>query len=236
MVDNKCENCGGKLQLNRILNVYQCENCGSEFSLETENKPEQLYITTGTSFLEKGDYKNAKVNFEKACELAPNNSMCWLGLIKSKTENLTVLNFDDINDINNFFSKAQNCATKEEDKLIQKDYEQYLLLEDIVKENQKNRDKNDKYFKFITIFTILIFIGIAIVNLVFTINSNSNTFWKIIDFLIVTVIEIMIATLYKNLSLRLIPSNSKKIYIHLIINIILLTTLTIVDVLFIKAI
>lgn len=137
-IEAECKNCGAGLEINEEKGKGYCPHCGTLFVAEKVNQiihqnitknifgadkeAVDEYLQNGDVFLSLEEYDKAKAVFDKAIELNPADWRGWFGMVKVKTKNLTdYLNETHLKDL----QKAHSVANDEEDKIIDKLYEQF---------------------------------------------------------------------------------------------------------------
>ena len=213
MENLKCTNCGSKLKQN-ANGIFVCISCGSEFRDDKNDLQISQYLTNGNVSLTNNDFSTAKENFENANKLCYTNPYSWLGMIKCYTNNLKELSIDNLSKVKQYLTNLKRYSTKDDLNHI---CEEIKICENLISNANSMEIRNNHsslYFKFALTIGVAIFVALFIVNLVYTINSTIEVFWKIFDFIIMCVMEVIAYFLSSFLIGLFIPKHKWQYFVY----------------------
>lgn len=157
----KCKNCGSNMSLNTESHSATCIHCGSTFLITdlldekdiafTEKfTPKNLErkmlaqdaLKQGETFLYKAEYDKAEMAFKRAIELDESNYKGYLGVVKSKTQNLNALPEND--DYLQYANYALSLAQADDLVVVESELAKLDLLKHEQLRQKKIKSANQK--------------------------------------------------------------------------------------------
>ena len=153
-INLRCKTCGGIMSLDLTSKNILCSHCGKTYKLtellndhdvkiiskmsdkELNHKiMANTFVKEGDSLLYQASYERAEQAYKKAIEIDDINYRAYLGVVRAKTHNLSIIPNED--DYNYYARKAIDFAD-EDDRVYVKNE---LIKLELLKQEKKLREK-----------------------------------------------------------------------------------------------
>ena len=171
LVQAKCENCTGILEVDSTKKAAICPYCGTPYVVQdainnyitnigtlhadvvniNDDKSAKARMDAAEAFMKLHKYREAWKAYEEVCSLTPQDYRGWWGKIRVRTEDFTlkIQSKSKLEEIENLYQSALLFVPNHERTAIEKRFEAYYnpLVEDNTSRHEENKGRQEEYIQ-----------------------------------------------------------------------------------------
>lgn len=171
LVQAKCENCAGILEVDSTKKAAICPYCGTPYVVQdainnyitnigtlhadvvniNDDKSAKARLDAAEAFMKLHKYREAWKAYEEVCSLTPQDYRGWWGKIRVRTEDFTlkIESKSKLEEIENLYQSALMFVPNHERAAIEQRFEAYYnpLAEDNTSRHEENNGRQEEYIK-----------------------------------------------------------------------------------------